>query len=108
MWVAEYTNFLGSKLKITTINDFCEWKVGKVFDIITHNSPGGIGQFATTEGLDQGGGRALKVLYTSTAVKLVGLGAGKLVGIQADPVSLAEGGTATSITSAWVNGSTPT
>ena len=79
-------------LKITAVNDFEAGKCGQVFDIILHNSPGGIGTFANIEGLDQGGGKTLKIVYGKPAIKLVGLGAGQRVGIQTDPVSLTEGG----------------
>ncbi len=89
------TTLAGGVLKVTAVNDFEAGKCGQVFDIITHHAPGGSGIFATTEGLDQGSGRKLKVLYSSTTVKLVGLGAGTTVGVQTDPVSLGEGGPAT-------------
>ena len=82
----------GGTLRITTVNGFVAGKCGQVFDIITHNSPGGIGVFPTIEGLDQGSNRQLKVLYAKPIVRLVGLDAGKLVGTTTEPVPATEGG----------------
>jgi hypothetical protein len=82
----------GAILNITAVNGFQAGKCGQVFDIITHNSPGGIGVFGTVNGLDQGNGRTLKVLYGKPIIRLVGLDAGKLVGTTTDPVPVAEGG----------------
>lgn len=82
----------GGTLRITTVSGFAAGKCGQVFDIIQHNSPGGIGTFTTVTGLDQGGGRTLKVLYGTPVIRLVGLDAGKLVGTTTEPVPVAEGG----------------
>ena len=89
---AGQATLVGGTLRVTTVNNFEAGKCGQVFDIILHNSPGGIGTFGTVEGLDLGAGRSLKLVYGKPAIKLVGLGAGQRVGIQTDPVSLVEGG----------------
>jgi Bacterial Ig domain/Domain of unknown function DUF11 len=86
------TTLVGGTLRVTTANNFEAGKCGQVFDIILHNSPGGIGQFGAAEGLTFSGGRALKIVYGKPAIKLVGMGAGQRVGIQTDPVSVSEGG----------------
>ena len=89
---AGQATLVGGTLRVTTVNNFEAGKCGQVFDIILHNSPGGIGTFGAVEGLNLGAGRALKLVYGKPAIKLVGLGAGQRVGIQTDPVGLVEGG----------------
>jgi hypothetical protein len=90
--VAGQSTVSGGTLNVTTVAGFEAGKCGQVFDIIPNHSPGGVGQFATTNGLDLGNGRSLKVLYSQTVIRLVGLDAGKLVGIRTDPVALTEAG----------------
>ena len=86
------TTLVGGTLRVSTVNNFEAGKCGQVFDIILHNSPGGIGTFGAVEGLNLGAGKSLKLVYGKPAIKLVGIGAGQRVGIQTDPVSLVEGG----------------
>ncbi|HEY7636382.1 MAG TPA: cadherin-like domain-containing protein [Gemmatimonadales bacterium] len=96
--VAGQNTFVSGKLNIHTVNGFVAGLCGQVFDIVTHQSPGGTGTFATINGLDQGGGKMLRAVYTNPSLtgpgvlRLVGFDGGQAVAVQPNPVDLAEGG----------------